>query len=256
MTHLIDARGLTLTHADGRDALRDVALRIAQGERVGLVGPNGAGKTTLMLCLTNVLRATGGQVVVGGATVPPGRVAPGVGYLFQHADDQLFSPTVAEDVAFGARNTGLSGAALDQAVADALAQVGIAGLADRPVHHLSGGEKRLACLAGVLVMAPRLLLLDEPSAALDLRHRRRLIALLGSLPQAMLIASHDLELVLELCPRVVVIDDGRIRADGPTAEVLGNHSLMARHGQEVPHSLTHHDRAGHRHARPVPQPPE
>jgi cobalt/nickel transport system ATP-binding protein len=255
MTDLLHTAGLTMTHADGRMALRDVALRLAPGERVGLVGPNGAGKTTLLLCLTGALRASSGQVLVDGTAVPPGQIAPGVGYLFQQADDQLFSPTVAEDVAFGARNTGLSGRALSEAVAHALAQVGIAALADRPVHHLSGGEKRLACLAGVLVMAPRLLLLDEPTAALDLRNRRRLIALLQGLPQAQLIASHDLDMVLELCPRVVVIDEGRIVADGPARHILGDHALMARHGQEVPHALTHHH-VGHDHApsnHPLPE---
>lgn len=255
MTAAIQARGVSLTHAAGHMALRDVALHLAPGERVGLVGPNGAGKTTLLLCLTGVLRACSGQIVVDGTALQPGQIAPGVGYLFQQADDQLFSPTVAEDVAFGARNIGLSGGALDQAVAQALAQVGIAALGDRPVHHLSGGEKRLACLAGVLVMAPRLLLLDEPTAALDLRNRRRLIELLRGLPQAQLIASHDLEMVLELCPRVVVIDEGRIMADGPARRILGDHALMARHGQEVPHSLTHHH-IGHDHAPPVHPLPE
>ncbi len=244
---LLDTRDLSLTRASGLHVLQDVSLQIGHGERVGLIGPNGAGKTTLMLCLTGVIRATAGEVRMDGAAVAPGGFHPGMGFVFQQADDQLFSPSVAEDVAFGARNLGLSGAALDAAVTAALDRVGIAGLADRPVHHLSGGEKRLACLAGVLVMSPRLLLLDEPSAALDLRNRRRLIALLGGMDQAMLIASHDLELVLELCPRVILIDDGRIVADGAARAILGDADLMARHGQEVPHSLTHHAQVAHGH---------
>lgn len=244
---LLETRNLSLTRPGGAQPLRDVTLQLAQGERVALVGPNGAGKTTLMLCLTGVVPATAGSVQMDGLAVRAGGFTPGMGFVFQQADDQLFSPTVAEDVAFGARNIGLTGAALDNAVADAMRRVGITALANRPVHQLSGGEKRLACLAGVLVMAPRLLLLDEPSAALDLRNRRRLIELLRGMDQAMLIASHDLELVLELCPRVILIDNGAIVADGPPRKVLGNADLMARHGQEVPHSLTHHQNATHAH---------
>ncbi len=231
--------------------LSGIDLALAPGERVGLVGPNGAGKSSLLLTLAGALRATHGHVTLNDQPLRPGAFVPGVGLVFQDADDQLFSPTVAEDVAFGAANMGLTGAALSDAVANALDRTGIAHLANRPVHHLSGGEKRLACIAGVLVMDPGVLLLDEPSAALDLRNRRRLIALLAGLPQAMLIASHDLELILDLCPRVVLIDaspeGGRIRADGPARAVLGDADLMARHGQEVPHSLIPHGTAAHRH---------
>lgn len=248
---LLHTTDLTLTRATGEKVLHDISLRIAQGERVGLIGPNGAGKTTLMLCLTGVISASAGAVQMDGKPVTPGGFHPDMGFVFQQAEDQLFSPTVAEDVAFGARNLGLSGAVLDRAVATALDRVGITGLANRPVHHLSGGEKRLACLAGVLVMDPRLLLLDEPSAALDLRNRRRLIDLLRGMDQAMLIASHDLELVLELCPRVILIDAGRIVADGAARSVLGDAALMARHGQEVPHSLIHHARVDHAHPRHI-----
>jgi cobalt/nickel transport system ATP-binding protein len=244
---LLQTKDLCLTRATGDRVLQDISLTIAPGERIGLIGPNGAGKTSLLLCLTGVLRPTGGTLLLESAPLPAGGFHPAVGFVFQQADDQLFSPTLAEDVAFGARNQGLTGAALDTAVTAALTRTGIAHLADRPVHHLSGGEKRLACLAGVLVMQPRLLLLDEPSAALDLRNRRRLIALLAAMDQAMLIASHDLELVLELCPRVVLIDQGRIMADGPARSILGDAALMAAHGQEVPHSLTHHDPALHHH---------
>jgi cobalt/nickel transport system ATP-binding protein len=248
---LLQTQALCLTRPSGEKVLQEVSLQIAQGERIGLIGPNGAGKTTLMLCLTGVIRASAGEVRMDGTPVAPGGFHPEMGFVFQQAEDQLFSPSVAEDVAFGARNLGLSGAALDKTVAAALTRVGITALADRPVHHLSGGEKRLACLAGVLAMSSRLLLLDEPSAALDLRNRRRLIELLGGMDQAMLIASHDLELVLELCPRVILIDDGQIMADGAARSVLGDAALMARHGQEVPHSLIHHARVDHAHQRHV-----
>ncbi len=245
------AEGLALTRPGGATVLAGIDLALSAGERVGLVGPNGAGKSTLLLALAGALPPSAGQVTRNGQTLRPGTFAPGVGLVFQEADDQLFSPTVAEDVAFGAANLGATGAALSATVVRALDRCGIAHLADRPVHHLSGGEKRLACLAGVLVMDPDVLLLDEPSAALDLRNRRRLIALLAHLPQAMLIASHDLELILDLCPRVVLLDTsptgGRIMADGPARTILGDAALMARHGQEVPHSLIPHGDATHGH---------
>ncbi len=219
---------------------------LAPGERVGLVGPNGAGKSSLLHTLAGVLSPRAGSVIFQGRPVRPGRFQPALALVFQQAEDQLFCPTLAEDVAFGARNLGLPEAEVAARVARAIAACGLDGLESRPVHRLSGGEKRRACIAGALVMAPALMLLDEPSAALDLRNRRRLIGLLAQLDQAMLIASHDLELLLELCPRVIVIDQGRICADGPARAVLGDAALMAAHGQEVPHSLSPHDRTAHR----------
>lgn len=244
---VLEVRDLHLTRPGGADVLRGINMLINAGERVGLVGPNGAGKSTLMLALTGVLRQARGVVKLKGRIIKPGEITPEIGLVFQQADDQLFSPTVLEDVAFGARNMGLSGVELDEAVRQALERTGIVHLAHRPVHHLSIGEKRLACLAGILVMAPDPLLLDEPSAALDLVNRRRLIELLKSMDQAMLIASHDLEFLLELCSRVILIDGGRIVADGPARTILGDPDLMNAHGQEVPHSLTPHLPAEYRH---------
>ena len=237
MTAVLVADRLTLGWPGGAAVVRDVSLHIAPGERVALVGPNGAGKTSLFLAIAGVLAPQAGVVAVAGAPVRAGAFNPGVALVFQQAEDQLFCPTVAEDVAFGARSLGLSGAALTARVEAALAACDAAHLADRPVHQLSGGEKKRVSIAGALVMEPALMLLDEPSAALDLRQRRRLIGLLASLPQALLIASHDLDLVLDLCPRVVLIDAGRIVADGPAAAILGDAALMAAHGQEVPARL-------------------
>lgn len=217
--------------------LSGIDLVLEPGERVALVGPNGAGKTSLLRLLAGAMAPMAGTIRFAGSPLATGRFTPGIALVFQEAQDQLFCPTVAADVAFGARAIGLAGAALDAAVSAALERLGIGHLAQRMVHQLSGGEQRLACLAGALVMAPHLLLLDEPSASLDLRHRRRLIGHLAGLDQAMLIATHDLELVLELCPRVILIDDGRIHADAPAATVLGDTALMAAHGQEVPASL-------------------
>ena len=217
--------------------LAGIDLDLQPGERVALVGPNGAGKTSLLRLLAGAIAPAAGTIRFAGAPLTAGRFNPGIALVFQEAEDQLFCPTVAADVAFGPRAMGLAGPDLEAAVAAALDRLAIGHLAERMVHQLSGGEKRLASLAGALVMRPRLLLLDEPSASLDLRNRRRLIGHLAGLEPAMLIASHDLELVLELCPRVVLIDDGRICADGPAAAILGDASLMQAHGQEVPASL-------------------
>ncbi len=227
-----------------RPVLAGIDLELRPGERAALVGPNGAGKTSLLRLLAGAITPSAGTIRFAGAPLATGSFTPGIALVFQEAADQLFCPTVAADVAFGARALGLQGAELDTAVAAALERFTIGHLAERMVHQLSGGEQRLACLAGALVMAPRLLLLDEPSASLDLRNRRRLISHLAGLDQAMLIASHDLELVLELCPRVILIDAGRIHADGPAATVLGDADLMTTHGQEVPASLTARSSSG------------
>ncbi len=232
--------------------LEHLSLTLQTGSRVGLVGPNGAGKTTLFHTIAGVLPAQAGTVVVSGRPVRAGEFRTETALVFQQAEDQLFCPTLIEDVSFGPRNLGLSEPEVNARVGHALEACGLAGLENRPVHHLSGGEKRRACIAGALAMQPELMLLDEPSSALDMRQRRRLIKLLTDMDQAMLIASHDLELVLELCPHVIVIDQGRICADGPSREVLGDAALMQAHGQEVPHSLTPHHDAGHSHVKNCP----
>ncbi|TQM92170.1 energy-coupling factor ABC transporter ATP-binding protein [Roseinatronobacter monicus] len=227
--------------------LSGLTLALGQGARVGVVGPNGAGKTSLFHTIAGILAPQQGQVRLRGQPVRQGQFMPAVALVFQQADDQLFCPTLIEDVSFGARNLGLPAPEIAARVAEALHACGLNGLEDRPITQLSGGEKRRACIAGALVMQPDLMLLDEPSAALDLRSRRRLIRLLAGMEHAMLIASHDLELLLDLCPRVIVLDAGRICADGPAHEVLGDAALMDAHGQEVPHSLTPHNPARHQH---------
>jgi cobalt/nickel transport system ATP-binding protein len=234
---LLALRDLGVGWPGGPLVLSGLNLSVSSGEMVGLVGPNGAGKTTLFQTLAAILPAHRGQISFRGVDIMAGQFDPKLAMVFQNADDQLFCPTLAEDVAYGARNRGLPETEVDARVTQALADCSLTGLEDRPVHKLSGGEKRRACIAGALVMRPELMLLDEPSAALDLRQRRNLIALLAGLPHAMLIASHDLEFLLELCPRILLIDQGKLCADGPAHDVLGDGPLMARHGQEVPASL-------------------
>jgi cobalt/nickel transport system ATP-binding protein len=241
----VEVRGLRFSYPDGTPALRDVAFSVAEGECVGLIGPNGAGKSTLLLHLNGLLPETWrgeSSVLVDGAPVGPEtllEVRRKVGLLFQDPNDQLFCPTVFEDVAFGPRQMGLADDEIRDRVARALARSGIPGFEARAPHHLSVGEKRRVCLAGVLACDPSILVLDEPSNSLDPRGRRELKELLRGIPITKLIATHDLELVVELCSRVVVLDGGRVVAEGPTVEVLSDEESMLRHNLEKPHILRH-----------------
>ncbi|MBL0175172.1 MAG: ABC transporter ATP-binding protein [Ignavibacteria bacterium] len=241
----VEVTRLGYRYADGRMALRDVSFSVAEGESVGLIGPNGAGKTTLLLHLNGILpERPVREATVSILGMPVTRenhfaVRRAVGMLFQDPDDQLFCPTVEEDVAFGPAQFGLPEAELRQRVDEALASVGLSGYGDRAPHHLSGGERRRVCLAGVLACRPRILALDEPTSDLDPRGKRQLKDLLRAVDAAKLIATHDLELVVELCPRVILLDEGSVIADGPTATILGDEELMLAHGLEKPHILRH-----------------
>lgn len=233
----IALRGLCHTYADGTPSLRGIDLRIDAGEAVAIVGANGAGKSTLLLHLNGLLLPDAGSVAIEGDPVTRAtRVAvrQRVGYVFQDADDQLFMPTVQDDVAFGPLNQGLPAAEVHRRVAAALAAVGAGHLAGRAPYRLSGGEQRAVAIAGVLAMAPSILVLDEPSAGLDPAGRRRLIELLDGLPQTRVIATHDLDLVLDLCARVVVLHQGRVAADGTPRQVFADGALLQRCHLEPP----------------------
>lgn len=231
---------LSYSYPDGTKALEAVDLDIRTGERVGLVGPSGAGKSTLLLHLNGVLRGTGtvrvlGQMLDGGDLR---EIRRHVGLVFQNPDDQLFCPTVLEDVAFGPLNLGVPAAEVPARVEKALRDTGLdQSVRQRASHHLSLGERKRVALATVLVMQPDLLALDEPTSNLDPRNRRHFIELVSALPVTLLLATHDLEMVLALCPRTAVMDRGRVWADGPTPQLLGDARLMEEHGLEVPLSL-------------------
>jgi cobalt/nickel transport system ATP-binding protein len=241
----IEITGLKYRYHDGTEALRGVSFRIAPGECVALLGPNGSGKSTVLLHLNGILpeKFSGdGAVRILGETVAPEnleKIRRQVGLVFQDPDDQLFCPTVQEDVAFGPQQLGLGDAEVVARVQKALAQAGLAGFGRRATHHLSHGEKRRVCLAGVLACEPAILILDEPTSDLDPRGRREFKALLRQIPATKLIATHDLELAVELCSRAIVLDHGQIIADGPTVELLNDEELMLAHGLECPHILRH-----------------
>jgi cobalt/nickel transport system ATP-binding protein len=246
---VLDVAGLAHVYPDGTQALYGVNVRVHEGERVALLGPNGAGKTTLVLHLNGILAPAAGSVAVGG--LPVGRatmqeVRRRVGLVFQDPDDQLFMPTVRDDVAFGPRNLGLRGAELDRRVSDALDRVGMGSAADRPPHHLSFGQRRRVAVATVLAMEPSVLVLDEPSSNLDPASRRELADILRSLEVTVLMVTHDLPYALELCPRAVVLSEGTVVADGPTRDVLSDQALMRAHRLELPYGFD---------PRHVPAPP-
>jgi len=241
MNPAIVVEGLTFAYPGGSAVLDGLRLQVHSGERVGLVGPNGAGKTTLFLCLAGVLPISPGTIRVAGldpgVRAERGKLPSQLGIIFQNSDDQLFSTTVGDDVAFGPLNLGLPADQTCERVREALDRVGLCGFEGRVPHHLSGGEKRRAALAGVLAMRPEILLLDEPSMFLDPRGRRELIALLRAIAGTAVIAAHDLDMILDLCDRVLVLDRGRLVAEGPTTTILADRELMERHGLETPYRL-------------------
>jgi cobalt transport protein ATP-binding subunit len=229
--------GVSFTYPDGHAVLNQVSLSVAPGERVALLGPNGAGKTTLALHLNGVLELQSGSITVGGLNLEQEHLTEirrRVGVVFQNADDQLFMPTVHEDVAFGPANLGLPSQEQEQRAALALKAVDASDLGPRAPHHLSGGEKRRVALATVLSMDPEVLVLDEPTGGLDPTGRRELAQLLGSLDHTQLIITHDLPFALELCPRSLVFSDGQVVADGPTADLLADRGLMEQHRLALP----------------------
>jgi len=242
MKPIIQIENLSFSYPDGHPALQEIELEIQPGEKVAAVGPNGAGKSTLLLHLNGILHGQG-QVCVDGIEVDHKNtraVRALVGLIFQDPDDQLFSTTVFEDVAFGPLHMGLAPDEVRERVTEALDAVGMTRHRERMPHHLSLGERKRVAIATVLAMQPQVLVLDEPSAGLDPRTRRNLIDLLRTLPQTLLVASHDMRLVWELCPRTVIMDGGRIVADGPTVKLLQDAALMERHGLETPFQARPH----------------
>ncbi len=240
----IAARDLSFGYPDQPDVLCQISLTIQAGDRVGIIGHNGCGKTTLFMLLCGVLSPAAGDIHLFGEPLKPGQFRPEVGLLFQDPDDQLFSASVRDDLAFGPQNMGFDPAEVAARVTQAADMAGITHLLDRLPHHLSGGEKQMVAIAGLLAMTPQIILYDEPTASLDLRTRRRLIRFLQNSSETVLISSHDLEFVLEVCDRVILIDEGRIIADGCPRKIMGDQALMEKHGLEKPHSLIPH---GERH---------
>ena len=246
----IEIHDLSYSYPDGHRALCGITLKIEAGERVAILGPNGAGKSTLCLQLNGILEPTGGSVSVCGLHVGGSgyrardikEVRRRVGVVFQDPDDMLFMPTVEADVAFGPSNLNLPEEEIRARLVRALAAVGMEGMGDRSPHHLSFGQKKRAATAAVLSMDPEVLVLDEPSSSLDPRGRREFGELLAGLTQTIIMTTHDLPYAHEICGRAVILDSGRVAADGPTDEILGDADLLAAHDLELPHGfvMDHH----------------
>lgn len=240
-------RDLSFSYPDGRQALRGIDLTVRKGEKVALVGPNGAGKSTFLLHLNGLLRGDGLVEVMGREAQERHLrwIRSRVGMVFQHPDDQLFSPTVFDDVAFGPLYAGLPEDEVRGRVQWALEQVALQDYADRAPHHLSLGERKRAAIATVLSMRPEILALDEPTGGLDPRTRRRLTDLLRHLPQTMLLATHDMNLAAEICGRAVILDKGQVVGDGAVEDLLVDEELLEAHGLEMPHVLVPHAEPHH-----------
>lgn len=249
----VEIRNLHYSYPDGTVALKGVDLVVEEGESVGIVGPNGAGKSTLLLHLNGILRGQGEVKIFGMPVVRQNlkEIRRRVGLVFQDPDDQLFSPTVFDDVAFGPMNMGLSREEVEEAVKKALRQVGLEGFERRSAFHLSFGQKKRAAIATVLSMNPDLLVLDEPSSNLDPKARRELSELLQSLRVTKLIVTHDLPFVFENCDRVVVMDGGKVAADGDAFAILSDEKLLAQHGLELPVGFYPIPRKNHRPEKPL-----
>lgn len=241
--HFVDFSDVRFSYPDGTEALHGVSFRITHGESVGIVGANGAGKSTLLLQMNGFLMPSAGTVTIGGVLLQKGTVPEirrRIGVVFQNPDDQLFMPTVFDDVAFGPLNLGLDEPAVRRRVDEALGKVGGLPLKDKPPHHLSGGQKSAVAIASVLAMEPDILVMDEPAANLDPKSRRSLIRLLRSFRHTKIVASHDLDLILDVCSRCIVIRDGRVVADGPADRILSDKCLLEENNLELPLSLQRH----------------
>jgi len=235
--HIVEFRDVCFSYPDNTEALKGVSFRITHGESVGIVGANGAGKSTLLMHINGYLAPKEGTVIIGDLHLnrkTRQEIRKKVGVVFQNPDDQLFMPSVYEDVAFGPLNLGLSEEKVRERVDIALKTVGCLMLRDKPPHHLSAGQKSAVAIASVIAMQPDILVMDEPASNLDPRSRRQLINLLKSFEHTKIIASHDMDLILEVCERCIVINDGRIMADGPAEDILLNKTLLEENGLELP----------------------
>ncbi len=238
--HIVEVINLQHKYPDGTIAIKDVSFRITHGESVAIIGANGAGKSTLLQHLNGCLEATSGQIRIGDTPLSKGTlpdIRRTVGMVFQNPDDQLFMPTVFDDVAFGPLNLGLVGTDVEKRVAEALIQVGAEHLRAKPPYHLSGGEKKRVAIATVLAMKPDILALDEPTSGLDHFARRQIMSMLREFHHTKIFTTHDLDMVLELCQRTIILQEGEIMADGPTGEIFHNDELLAACHLEKPFAM-------------------
>lgn len=238
---ILEVNNISFSYQDDNKVIDNLSFKVLPNEKVGIVGPNGTGKTTLFMLISGVKKPLSGDISIFSKKLKSGKFNPEIGMVFQNTSDQLFCPSVWDDVSFGPLNMGLSKEEVDNRVGDALKALGIEKLKDKVPHHLSGGERRLVAIAGVLAMKSKFVIYDEPTSNLDIRYRRKLINFINNSNQkGVLVASHDLEFILEVCNRVILLDEGKIIASGSPMKILGDKELMEAHGLEKPHSLIPH----------------
>ena len=236
MTKAVDIRNFSFGYSDAPDALVDINLAIDHGSKVAIIGPNGAGKSTLLLALSVFIEGTG-KILIDGIVASKKnakKIRSVIGSVLQNPDEQLFMPTLFDDVAFGPMNMDLTHAEVVKRTTDVLQRVGLAGMEKRPPHHLSAGQKRSAAIATILSMSPKIITMDEPDTSLDPRSRKNLTALLKSLDQTLIIATCNMNFAAGLCQRAILIDKGAVIADGPARQIMTDSRLMESHGLEVP----------------------
>jgi cobalt/nickel transport system ATP-binding protein len=238
--HIVDFSKVSFSYPDGTMALRDITFRITHGEAVGIVGANGAGKSTILMQMNGFLLPSSGLITIGDHQLTKNtrqEIRKKVGVVFQDPDDQLFMPTVFEDIAFGPINLGLKPEVVEKRVQEAMEIAGCRLLRDKPPHHLSGGQKSAVAIASVLAMHPDILVMDEPASNLDPKSRRGLINMLRTFTHTKIVASHDLDLILDVCERCLVVREGRVVADGPVEQILTDKTLLEENNLELPLSL-------------------
>ena len=242
---MLKINNVSFRYPCGTDVLNNITLHLKEGEKTALIGPNGSGKTTLFLLCCGILKPIEGELRVNGKSVQHSKFNPEISYLFQSPDDQLFSSTIFDDIAFGPINMGVCKEEIREIVRDALIRVDGEELSGKAPFHLSGGQKRLAAIASLLAMNPHILLFDEPTANLDTRNRRKVTELIKGMPETLFISSHNMEFLLETCSRVILIDEGEIVREGPIRQIMADRELMETHGLEMPHSLMPHREVHH-----------
>ena len=236
---IVEVKNLEFKYPDTGRVISNISFSLEKGQRCGIIGPNGAGKTTLFHLMCGLLAPSSGSILINTTPVEHNTFNPSIGYVFQNTDDMLFTASVYEDISFGPLNLGLDIQVVKDRVQAAMEITGTSQLKDRPPHHLSGGEKRMVAIASVIAMQPEIVIYDEPTSELDMRARRNLIRFLHNSHETMLIASHDLEFILETCSRVLLINGGELVTGGTPSEIMKDQELMLQNGLERPHSLLH-----------------
>jgi cobalt/nickel transport system ATP-binding protein len=245
---IVDISNVDYGYNNNNLILKDINIDIRKGDRIGIVGPNGAGKTTLFKLLAGIEKPNKGKIRIYNKDIKHREFNPDIGIVFQETRDQLFCPTVYDDVSFGPKHMGLDKESVEVRTNEALNTLNITDLSDTSIHHLSGGQKRLVSIAGILAMKSKILIYDEPTSNLDMRYRRILINFIReSKAEGSIIASHDLEFILEVCNRVILLDNGKIIKDADAEDVLSDEELLIKHGLEKPHSLVNHIMEHHKH---------